>query len=651
VKKGYLILLVLAGFCVYGVLPALSAAQPEDASKPLELGLEAQDVDAALGYARALMQADRPGDARQVLETFHGKHPLNETAYFKIGNFYVSAGNWAEAEKVFEQLSRSTNKDMAVAAEAALRNVKSQVARRSRQSAEQHVFDLAAAFKYSELVEAVAALEKQGALPFAIEMQRLYAMEMLAQYAPALERANALVKEHPKATDLALLRADLLMQLGHRSEAEDIWKKIQRENAGTEAALIASERMKGIAQPEENVIFDLVRKQKYPEALEAINKMERQDGKLSWAMEMQRLYVWQYLGQKDRALDRASTLAKQHPESTDLALMRSDLLVGLHEWEEASKILKEVKEKNPDTEIAAQAQNRLDSIPPIANLDKWYWGEAYLSGEYLGRFGSIVGSGFARHGYFIPGARWLQPYGEMRFTVDTRSGAGRERTVYADNFLSFAVGVRAQLLPTEYLFLYASTGLNKDLLSRRHGGDWAWDSQAGIYGFKSWGPGTVLLSSGPQEVIEATGNLPATVGGADSATQKEGATRDWLFWRGDWFVDAGADFSYYQRYASWIGYGQAHEGFRLFQINPHAAIDGYAVENLSWDVRGNYFDNVAEVGPGVRLLWVPRHHTEVVLRGEYLNGYYLGRDGLHNRGSASGHYDEFRAALTLGLRW
>jgi hypothetical protein len=372
-------------------------------------------------------------------------------------------------------------------------------------------------------------------------------------------------------------------------------------------------------------------------------------------MEMQRLYVWQDLGQKDRAIERANALAKAHPGSNDLALLRADILTGMHEWEQASEILKDVKKRNPDTVIAGQAQDRLDAIPPIANLDKWYWGEAYFSGEYLGRFGTVVGSGFARHGYFIPHARWLQPYGEMRFSVDTRSTVGRERTIYADNSLGFYGGVRAQLLPTEYLFVYISTGVNKDLLDVRHGGDWAWDSQGGIYGFKSWGPGTILLSSAPGDVIQATGNLPATTSisasGGEKARAEGRSFRNWFFWRGDWFVDTGADFSYYQRYSSWIGYGQAHEGFRLFQITPHAAIDGYAVENLSWDVRGNYFDNLVEVGPGVRLLWVPRRHMEVVLRGEYLNGFYLGRNDLNNRGGASEHYDEFRTALTLGLRW
>jgi hypothetical protein len=476
----------------------------------------------------------------------------------------------------------------------------------------------------------------------------------LGEYAPALKRADHLAETHSQATDLALLRADLLAQLGRRPEAEAIWRRLQNEKAGTPIAVRAGERLQSLERPEENFIYHLVSQHQYREALAAIHSLEQHDGKLSWGIELQRLYVWQALGEAERALAQVAALAKTHPGSNELAFFQADLLIARHGWEPAAKTLIQVKDAQPNTPIAGQAERRLDALPPMANLDKWYWGEAYLSGEYLGRFGSIVGSGFIRHGWFIPQARWLQPYLEHRFTADTKSGVGRERTIIADNYLAFSGGVRAQILPTEYLFLYISGGLNKDLLDRWQSGDWAADWQGGIYGFKSWGPGTVLFTHAPGEVIPATGNTPAnaqvkTGAAAEYAEQIEDGRL--FFWRGDWFADAGADFSYYNRYASWIGYAQAHEGFRVFQIGPHAAFDTYAVENMSWDVRGNYFDNLVEVGPGARILWTPHKHWEVVLRAEWLNGYHLGRDALHTRDGASGHCDEIRAALTVGVRW
>src|SRR5262245_65365133 len=172
------------------------------------------------------------------------------------------------------------------------------------------------------------------------------------------------------------------------------------------------------------------------------------------------------------------------------------------------KMLRHTTEDHPDTPVAAAAQQRVQGLPAMANLDKWYWGEAYVSGDYLGRFGTVLGSGFIRHGTFIPGLRWVQPFQEFRFGVDTRSDVGGQRSVIADNFVGLYDGIRLQPFPTEYLFFYAMAGVNKDLLDRRHDGDFAFDYQAGLYGFKSWGPGTVLRTSMSGAAICTTGPAP-----------------------------------------------------------------------------------------------------------------------------------------------
>ena len=259
---------------------------------------------------------------------------------------------------------------------------------------------------------------------------------------------------------------------------------------------------------------------------------------------------------------------------------------------------------------------------------------------------TVVGSGFVRQGAFIPSARWLQPYAELRFGADTRSGVP-ERTIISDNHVGLYAGIRAQPFPAEYLFVYAQVGGDTDLLGGRHNGDFAYDSQVGIYGFKSWGPGTVLLRTPP-------GWKPPAVhpdSFAPETSWHDTTLKDLFFWRGDWFTDAGADFSYYHRYTSWIGYGQAHEGFRLFQFGPTAGFDAYLVENLSWDVRGNYFDNLIEIGPGARWLWRPHRGWEVIFRTEWLNGFYFGRGRDAFAVAPRSHYDEIRAALSVGARW
>ena len=306
-------------------------------------------------------------------------------------------------------------------------------------------------------------------------------------------------------------------------------------------------------------------------------------------------------------------------------------------------VLKQVKDNNPKTPVAKEAQRRLNALPAVANLDKHYWGEFYASGDYHDRYDVLFGSGFIRVGTYVPKARWIQPYLGWHFAVDTKSGAGNNTTIVGDNSLSFVGGVRAQLFPTEYLFLYAEGGVNMDRLHRRNAGDWSWDWQVGVYGFKSWGPGVVLKDLPGDKT-------PGQKDTADSASPKEHCPFTQPMWRGDWFVDAGADFSYYRRFFSWLGYGQAHEGFRLVQFGRQIAWDAYGVENVAWDAKGNYFDNLFEIGPGTRLIWA-RGAWQVVLKTEWVEGFYFGRDDLNSRGNAAGSYDDFRVGLSVGASW
>ena len=850
------------------------------------------DAQATLALASLLSQLNRHADAARLLEGFRRKNPQNEAAYFQLGVEYVVLKRYTDAEKIFDALSKSANRDMAMAAVDALQRLKADLAREEGLRAEQKVFELAEKSQHQAVIDGIAELERHGPLSFAMEMQRLYSLHALQQYAPALERADKLVAQYPNATDLALLRADLLARSGRRAEAESLWRKIEQENPGTAGAAEASKQLHAAESSDaEKQIYALAREQKHREVINAISDLEKtrplslhlemqrlyawqslrqyrtalrraeelsakyppsaelallhadlleQQGKsqeateflegvardhagtpaafeaekrlradaarrqrnreeenifalarqkqnrevvaaidelekkapLDWIFEMQRLYALQALGENERALEKAGVLAATHPEATDLALfrayllaeekrseeateilkqiqkenpgtpaavaagkqlaeltmgaeqrsaqrriydladrrqyrevvsavdelekqgdvsfqiamqrlyalqalgeyeraiseaeklaesqpdsvqlgvLRSELLVHEKRWEDASKILKEIKENHPDTPVAAEAQQRLDALPAMANLDKWYWGEAYVSGDYLGRFGTVLGSGFIRHGTFIPGLRWAQPFQEFRFGVDTRSDVGGQRSVIADNFVGLYHGVRIQPFPTEYFFFYAMAGGNKDLLDRRDDGDFVFDYQAGLYGFKSWGPGTVLHTSTPGTAISTAGAAPPSAAADAEAKAGEQLQRTNQFtWRLDWFADVGADFSYYDRHASWIGYGQSREGVRLFQIGPRAAIDAYAVQNISWDIEGNYFDNLFELGPGARLLWVPRKRWEVVLRTEWLKGYYLGRNDAGTRGNAESQYDDFRVGLSVGTRW
>jgi tetratricopeptide (TPR) repeat protein len=615
--------------------------------RPLSLHMELQRL-----YAWQSLRQYRT--ALRRAEQLSANYPQSAELALLHADLLEQHGRSKEASGFLERVMRDhAGTPAAFEAEKRLR---ADTARRQRNREEEKIFALARQQKNREVVASIDEMEKQAPLPWIFEMQRLYALQALDENKRALEKANALAPTHPEAIDLALFRAYLLVEEKRNEEAIELLKKIQEDNPGTPAAVAAGKQLAELTiRPEQKTaqsrIYDLADQRQYREVVHAVDELERQ-GDLSFPVAMQRLYALQALGEYERAITEAEKLAEAYPDSVQLAVLRSDLLVHAKRWEEASKILQQLKEDHPDTPVAAEAQQHLDALPAMANLDKWYWGEAYVSGDYLGRFGTVLGSGFLRHGTFIPGLRWAQPFQEFRFGADTRSDVGGQRSVIADNFAGLYHGVRLQPFPTEYFFFYAMAGVNKDLLDERHDGDFVWDYQVGLYGFKSWGPGTVLHTSTPGTAIATAGAAPPSAAPESEAKTGEQLQRTNQFsWRLDWFTDVGADFSYYDRHASWIGYGQSHEGVRLFQIGPRAAIDTYAVQNISWDIEGNYFDNLFELGPGARLLWVPRKRWEVILRAEWLKGYYLGRNDAGTRGNADSQYDEFRVGLSVGTRW
>lgn len=619
------------------------------------------DAQAAYDYAVLLIRLKRHAEAAGMLETVHRLEPKREAAYFKLGAQCVLLHRNEEAAAVFAELAKSSNPDMAQAAAEAGARLATDLDRVARAKAEQRVYDLASELKYPEVIAAVGELERQREPSLAMAMQRIYAYASLQQYTPALALAEQLAVKYPKATELMLLRAELLLQLGRNTEALRFMEQVARENLGSEVAQATQKRMveiqaqeagAGLATPvaehpanaalataatspppNEAIIYNLAEKRRHREVVVAIDELEQKKGALDWSMKMQRLYALQAVGDLNRACQEAEKMAAEKPDSVELAMLRADLLFRAQKWEQASAVLKNVRDNNPNTPVAKAADRRLADIPAVKNLDKWNWGESYNSGDYHSRYDSVIGYGYLRTGTYVPQARWLQPYLSFNYVVDTKSGGGSRLTIISDNSVGFYGGVRAQLFTKEYLFVYIQGGWNKDLLERRDDGDWASDYMGGIYGYKAWGPGVNWEQPSPGGNSDAAGNSACSLD---------------PIWRGDWWVDAGADFSYYDRFAKWLGYGQVREGVRLAQFGSVVAMDAYVMQNLAWDVEGTYTDNLVELGPGLRFVYVPCRNCQVVLRTEWVEGFYWGRG---DQGSTGSTYDDFRVGLSLGVSW
>jgi hypothetical protein len=260
-----------------------------------------------------------------------------------------------------------------------------------------------------------------------------------------------------------------------------------------------------------------------------------------------------------------------------------------------------------------------------------------------------VGAGFIREGSFIHGARWLQPYLEFSFVADTKSGVEEGQiSILEENLVSLFGGMRAQVLSNTDFFVYAKGGGTKELIDFQHEGNWFEDFQGGFYGHESIGPGTIMLDIIPNQ-IEA-GDLDILQGSQNQSLSSDRFSLDPI-WRCDWFVEGGGDFSYYNRLSNGIIYAESLQGLRLLQLGTVGAVDAYAVENFSLDTRGSFFDNLGEIGPGIRMLWSLCDACDVMLTTEYLNGFYFGRNEHGNRNEEDGQYDDVRVKFSMTTRW
>src|ERR1043166_9426711 len=319
------------------------------------------DTQASVDYAGLLSQLNRHAQAAQLLESVHQKVPRNEAAYFKLGAEYALLKRTADAEKVFSELERSGNRDIASAAAAAHQRLRADVAREARFKAEEKVYELGGQFKHEDVLREIAALEQQAPLSFPLQMQRLYARHSLHRYAEALEKANQLAVAYPSAPDLALVRADLLAQWGRPIEAKVIWRQVERENAGTAAATEASQRLQAQARTEtEQHVYELARQQKHREVISAVDELKR-TGPVPLDLEIQRLYALQHLREYKLALKRAEELSAAYPKDPELALVLADLLAATGDWKTAEPLLERIAREYAGTKPAFVAQERLEA--------------------------------------------------------------------------------------------------------------------------------------------------------------------------------------------------------------------------------------------------------------------------------------------------
>lgn len=394
-------------------------------------------------------------------------------------------------------------------------------------------------------------------------------------------------------------------------------------------------------------VYDLVRAKDDEAVIAAVDELSAR-GNATPALRMEQVYALQRAGQTERALEIIESLPDA--SSGEMALLRATLLLKLGRTGEAYEIFRAVRDASPESLEGRRAAAQIAALPPAANLERRFWGEMDVYGTYLGRYGIGVAAGRIRQGAYVPGARWIEPFAQADFSLDSASNVGDGiTTIYNENLAGFHLGVRLRPFASQTFTVYFLGGWVNNLIDNpNYQPGWFGEIIAGVNGYWGFGPGTGW------DGINETPNF-AMGEPAPSRTPPPNAwmPNRWapMRWRFDWFVEGGGDWAYYSRLSDFIAYSQAKAGWRVLQFGRAAAVDVYGFGNLVFDAVGNYYDNYVEAGPGLRVVTAPVGAATVTTSLEYASGAYLGRNYNNTRGSTGETYSDVRVSVAMSLRW
>ena len=394
-------------------------------------------------------------------------------------------------------------------------------------------------------------------------------------------------------------------------------------------------------------VYDLIRANDDQAVIAAVDDLAAR-GEATPALRMEQACALERTGDEKRALEVMDSL----PGATvgENGLMRATLLLKLGRTREAYEGFRQVRDAAPDSLEGRRAAAQIAALPPAANLERWFWGEMDVYGTYLGRYGIGVAAGRIRQGAYVPGARWLEPFVQADFSLDSSSNVGEGiTTIYNENLAGFHLGARIRPFASQTFTFYFLGGWVNNLIDNpNYQQGWFAEVIAGVNGYWGFGPGTGW--DGINETPEFSMGEPAP---PRTPLPNAWIPNRWTPMRGrfDWFVEGGGDWAYYSRLSDLIAYSQAKGGWRVLQFGRAAAVDVYGFANLVFDAVGNYYDNYFEGGPGVRVVTAPVGAATITTSLEYAAGAYLGRNENNTRGSTGATYGDVRVSVAMSLRW
>ena len=303
------------------------------------------------------------------------------------------------------------------------------------------------------------------------------------------------------------------------------------------------------------------------------------------ALHRQLGYLYMSRDDQDAALEQFE-LADYYGPSDTIKLQRAYLLTSLGRTDDAKILLRQLGD-SPLPELKETASRELAALPPGSEPSR-HWYHVYGATYYDTRWKALFYQGHVQRGYDLSrDGRW-SIYGKASVSGDNKSqGVGLAPLVISDNSFLIAAGVRYKPLPG--LMIDVQEGLAIDLIDKGAGRTSRGDFRAvANYGAGIYAPFMVH----------------------DSAAFPMAP-----------FADVYASAGYYSRYKNGICYAQARAGLHALEVS-HTSVDVYARLDLVGDTERKFYNNLVEIGGGVRI--TPNIDWGLSLIGEYHRGFYTG---------------------------
>lgn len=258
--------------------------------------------------------------------------------------------------------------------------------------------------------------------------------------------------------------------------------------------------------------------------------------------------------------------------------------------------------KNPDSQQALIAENALTRLrgEQTKLLPPPYFGEFFAMPFTQSRFGLTVTQFIGRLG-IEQANRWkTREYIFSQITDDNQSRAaslGKISQIYQDDVEITGIGVQMSPITNLPLILYGEMGAAYDLVYRNRN-KWRSDFRGGVLYYQEFGQAPAFY---------------------DEPT-----------WSLNYYATWYGNITYFSRYNNnVIGLARTHQGVRLFQYKS-SMVNVYARGLIVQDTQRLFYNNFAEVGPGVS--FVPSNRYNVELQFDYIQGIYLPASGINPYG-------------------